>query len=283
MPLPENFSAWEQLQKMISYNHNRLVREYFSDVGGEDWEPDLSSTRAQLRIASTITDDDTDVMVQLRLYLFYDILGYGKRDLAVIYGSRFNDVPYVAGIPQLFLVFSQDEASTPENEPPIQHEKSARLMKFACKSGESKPAITKANMVDYAREVKAQFISNKKGVTYRSGNKSASYTDPENGFPKGNYMLVDSKAEAVEIYSKLCNVIDISFKPEKLKVNSPDKSSTTSAQAGKITVLGKQIQNQRYRPIANLRFRYAYISLGALIPPVFLIDTTGRYKPLVEI
>ena len=143
MPLPENFSPWEHLQQTLTFNHNRLVREYFSDVGDADWEPDLSSTRGSLRVASTITDNDTADMVLLRMYLFYEVLGYGKRDLAVVYGSRFNDAPPVAGTPQLFVVFSQYDASTPEDESPIQHEKSVRLMKYACKAGEAKPAITK--------------------------------------------------------------------------------------------------------------------------------------------
>ncbi|MBH8578022.1 hypothetical protein I8752_34765, partial [Nostocaceae cyanobacterium CENA369] len=81
---------------------------------------------------------------------------------------------------------------------------------------------------------------------------------------------------------KICNAIDVPFKTEKLIVNDPDKPSTTTATAGKITILGKQVQNRRYRPVAALRFRSAYISLGNLVPPVFLIDTTMRNKGLVS-
>ncbi|MDZ8054872.1 MAG: hypothetical protein RMX68_009055 [Aulosira sp. ZfuVER01] len=73
MALPEGFSPFEHLQDMIRLNHNKLVREYFSDVGGEDWEADLSSSRPQLRVAATMVDDDTAEMTLMRLYFFYDI------------------------------------------------------------------------------------------------------------------------------------------------------------------------------------------------------------------
>jgi hypothetical protein len=65
-------------------------------------------------------------------------------------------------------------------------------------------------------------------------------------------------------------------------LNDPDKPSTTTATAGKITILGKQVQNRRYRPVAVLRFRSAYISLGNLVPPVFLLDTTLQNQGLVK-
>nr|MBE9202140.1 hypothetical protein [Nodularia sp. LEGE 06071]MCC2696073.1 hypothetical protein [Nodularia sp. LEGE 04288] len=141
----------------------------------------------------------------------------------------------------------------------------------------------KANMVEIANEIKAVFLDAKKGITYTTGNKSASYTDPDNGFPKGNYLLCNSKADAVSIYSKMCNVIDVPYKGDgHIVVNDPDKPSTTTATAGKTTILGKQVQNRRYRPVAILRFRYAYISLGNLIGPTFLIDTTLRNQSLVD-
>jgi hypothetical protein len=138
-------------------------------------------------------------------------------------------------------------------------------------------------MTAIANEIKSLFLDNKKGINYTTGNKSASYTDPDNGFPKGNYLLVNSKSDATSIYSKMCNVIDVPYKGnDHVVVNDPDKPSTTTATAGKTTILGKLRNNRRYRPVAILRFRYAYISFGNIVPPVFLIDTTFRNQSLVE-
>jgi hypothetical protein len=281
--LPENFNNIEHLQKTWNQEHNRRVDRYFKDVPGNG---DLSGVRPSLKLACRALDSDNMYASWMRSDLFYNVIGYGRKNLAVFYGSKFDNAPSVAGHPQLFLVFSQDAAASPPEESPIQHEKSVRLMKFSCIAGEddgsTKPAISKANMTEIANEIKAQFLSANKGITYTTGNKSASYTDPENGFAKGNYLLVNSRADGIEIYQKICNVIDVPFKQDKLIVNNPDKPSTTTASAGKVTILGKQVQNRRYRPVAVLRFRSAYISLGNLIPPIFLIDTTLRNTGLVR-
>lgn len=279
MTLPENFDNIEHLQKTWNQEHNRRVDRYFKDVQGNG---DLSGVRPSLKLACRALDNDNMYASWMRSDLFYNIIGYGRKNLAVFYGNRFDTAPPVAGHPQLFFVFSQDDSATPSSESPIQHEKSVRLMKFSCASGNAKPAITKANMTEIATEIKNTFLSSGRGITYTTGNKSASYTDPDNGFPKGNYLLVNGRTDAVEIYQKICNVIDVPFHAERVVVNDPDKPSTTTATAGKVTILGKQVQNRRYRPVAALRFRSAYISLGNLVPPVFLLDTTLRNQSLVK-
>ncbi|MDZ8108989.1 MAG: hypothetical protein RM338_25655 [Nostoc sp. DedQUE12a] len=280
MSLPEGFDNIEHLQKTWNQEHNRRVDRYFKDVQGNG---DLSGVRPSLKLACRALDNDNMYASWMRSDLFYNIIGYSRKNLAVVYGSKFDTAPPVAGHPQLFLAFSQDGAAQPTDEPLLEHEKSCRLMNFSCSSEGVKPAITKTDMTAIAQEIKTLFLDNKKGITYTAGNKSASYTDPDNGFPKGNYLLVNSKAEAVNIYSKMCNVIDVPFKGDShIVLNDPDKASTTTATAGKTTILGKQRNNRRYRPVAVLRFRYAYISLGNLVPPVFLIDTTLRNQSLVE-
>ncbi len=280
MSLPEGFDNIEHLQKTWNQEHNRRVDRYFKDVLGNG---DLSGPRPSLKLACRALDNDNMYASWMRANLFYDIIGYSRKNLAVVYGSKFDSAPPVAGHPQLFLHFSQDGAAQPADEPLLEHEKSCRLMKFSCSSEGAKPAITKTDMIGIAQEIKTLFLDNKRGITYTTGNKSASYTDPDNGFAKGNYLLVNSKTDAVNIYSKICNAIDVPYKGDShIVLNDPDKASTTTATAGKTTVLGKQRNNRRYRPVAVLRFRYAYISLGNLIPPVFLIDTTLRNQSLIE-
>ncbi|MEA5624106.1 hypothetical protein [Nostoc sp. UHCC 0251] len=279
MSLPEGFDNIEHLQRTWNQEHNRRVDRYFKDVQGNG---DLSGVRPSLKLACRALDNDNMYASWMRSDLFYNVIGYGRKNLAVFYGNRLDTAPPVAGHPQLFFVFSQDGSASPSEESPIQHEKSVRLMKFSCSTGNSKPAITKANMTEIANEIKTTFLSSSRGITYTAGNKSASYTDPDNGFPKGNYLLVNSRTDGVEIYQKICNVIDVPFQAERVIVNDPDKPSTTTATAGKVTILGKQVQNRRYRPVAILRFRSAYISLGNLVPPVFLMDTTLQNQGLVK-
>ena len=229
--LPEGFDNIEHLQKTWTQEYNRRVDRYFSDVQGNG---DLSGPRASLKLACRALDNDNQYSSWMRADLFYNQIGYGRKNLAIVYGEKFSTAPPVAGHPQLFLHFSQDGAAQPTDEPLIEHEKSCRLMNFSCSSDGIKPAITKADMMAIANEIKSLFLDNKKGITYTTGNKSASYTDPDNGFPKGNYLLVNSKSDATSIYSKICNVIDVPYKGDgHVVVNDPDKPSTTTATAGK--------------------------------------------------
>lgn len=279
MTLPDDFNAFEHLQQTYKTEFNRRVDRYFRDVEGTG---DLSSARASLKLACRITDNDNDAMMNMRHNLFVNVIGYSRKNLAIFYGNAFDNAPPVAGHPQLCLLFSQDESATTPEDTPVRHEKTVRLMRYSCTPGNSQPAITKANMTEIATEIKTQFLSGSRGITYTCGNKSVSYTDPPNGFSRGNYILVNSKEDGVNIYEKLCNVIDVPFNPQLISVSDPDKPSTTTATAGKTTILGKQVQNRRYRPVAILRFRFAYISLGNLVPPVFLLDTTLRNQSLVS-
>ncbi|MBE9202109.1 hypothetical protein IQ233_23900, partial [Nodularia sp. LEGE 06071] len=181
MALPDDFNPFEHLQQTYKIEFNRRVDRFFKDITGNG---DLDSPRSSLKLACRIDDNDNDAMMNMRHNLFMNVIGYSRKNLAVVYGEKFDTAPPVAGHPQLFFHFSQDGAAQPTDEPLIEHEKSCRLMKFSCTTEGVQPAITKANMVEIANEIKAVFLDAKKGITYTTGNKSASYTDPDNGFPK---------------------------------------------------------------------------------------------------
>jgi hypothetical protein len=220
-------------------------------------------------------------MMSLRHHLLFDLLGYNKKNLAIFYGSSLDTALPVSGHPQLFLYFSQDSQAVPVNGKRLDHEKSCRLTRYASKAGQALPAITKANLIEIAREVKSQFVEGKKGLVYTSGKIAVSYTDPPNGFPRGGRWLVNSKTEAITLYQKLCNIVDRPFDINKINVITPEKDSSTQASTQTDTILGKQYKEPAYRPVANLRFRYAYVSFGGSASPIFLIDTTFRNTALI--
>ncbi|MCC5626853.1 hypothetical protein LC613_01060 [Nostoc sphaeroides CHAB 2801] len=278
--LPDNFQPFEHLQKVYIPQHNALVKQYFSDHP-PDWKPNIATARSSLRVACTMLDSDNQSIMNLRHHLLFDLLGYGKKNLAIFYGSKSDVLLPVSGHPQLYLYFSQDSQAVPANGKQLDHEKSCRLTRYACKSGQALPAITKANLIELAREVKAQFVEGKKGLVYTSGKIAVSYTDPPNGFPRGGRWLVNSKSEAITLYQKLCNVIDRPFDINKINVVTPEKDSTTQASSQTDIILGKQYKQAAYRPVANLRFRYAYVSFGGSASPIFLIDTTFRNTALI--
>ncbi|MEH2367997.1 hypothetical protein [Nostoc sp.] len=276
--LPSNYDSWEHLQSTYMLEYNRRVDKFFSDVLGNG---DLSSVRSSLKLACRLVDGDNQATWNLKTSLFFDVIGYSRKNLSIFYGSNSDIVLPVSNHPQLHLYFSQDSQAIPVNAKQIDHEKTCRLTRYASKSGESLPAITKANLLEIAREIKSFFMEGQKGITYTCGKVLVSYTDPINGFPKGNYWLVNSKSEAITLYGKLCNAIDRPFDANKINVGTPEKDSTVQGSSGTETILGASYKKRAYRPVANLRFRYAYVSFGGIASPIFLVDNTNRRTALV--
>ncbi len=242
--------------------YNPMVEKWFKVAAS------LGTKRGNLKTASLIKKDDSLLLILVRLFIFYFVVGYFKQGLATFYGSKFDKETDAAKHPQLFLYFSQDAAAVPDDTSKIDKEKSVRLTKLD-------QSITPTQLVELAREVKAAFTTSGKGWTYTTGKISVSYLDPDHGFYRGNYVLVANKTDGIELYKKLCNLIDVPFNIKNITVADPEKQnvgvSTTT-----VTIAGKKYKTKRYRPVGVVRFRYAYVSFGNNIPPMFLVDLTGK-------
>ncbi|MCF4968703.1 hypothetical protein [Nostoc sp. CMAA1605] len=271
MPLPEDFSPWEHLQSMLRLNHNKLVREYFRDVGGDDWEPDLTSTRGQLRIACTLDDNDTSAMTMLRMYLFYEVLGYGQKNLAVVYGSKERYTPPVTGHPRVILYFSQDRSGIPKGYGLVDAEMSFRLMK------ETEETFTPAEAETLGRKIKEEFTDGGKGIQFTKGKDIYAYYDKENGYRLK--ILCTTESDAIDVIQRCLRIQNIAYNKNFLSVSQPKK--TSNPKPGKTLIYGKQREKRRYRPIANVRFRYAICEIPGLTKPVALYDTTQKLPAIV--
>lgn len=275
MALPEGYEPFEHLQDVYRKSANKEVARYFSDLG-ENWEPSIADGRSSLRWACTHQDADTGVMTQMRHDLFYNILGYGRHGLAVFHGSFESQELPVTGHPIIHFYFSQDSESVPINGTRGDADYTVRLMQLTNTS-----ATLKTKLVEIANEIKTEFVDAKKGILLTKGNLSLSYTDVEKGFAKGKKILCNTEADGIDIIQRMCRVIDVEYDANKLTTNKPKRTSTTSATSGTQTIMGEVRKKRAYRPVANVRFRYAYASIPGEPNPIFLIDTTYRYKPLV--
>ncbi|QLE54838.1 hypothetical protein [Nostoc sp. TCL26-01] len=270
MPLPDN--TFEHLQDVIRKQHNAKVRDFFSDLGGEDWEPEIATNRGSLRTACTILDNDTAPVMEMRFRLFYDILGVGKEDLVVFHGVRNDESIPVEGRPLICFYFSQDAAATPDNLDPVDAEYSFRIM------DETQATFTEAKARTLGLKIKQEFIVSGKGIVFTKGKNIYKYVDEVKGYR--NRIYSNSEPDAIDVIRRLLACQNFTFDDDKLTVSQPKKNSTSTTATH--LVYGKQRKKKRFRPIANIRFRYAYMSLPGMNKDVFLVDTTGRYNPLVK-
>ncbi|MEH2243545.1 hypothetical protein [Nostoc sp.] len=275
--LPDNFQPFEHLQGIYVPEHNALVGQYFSDHPN-DWKPNIQTARSSLRVACTMLDTDNQLMMNLRHHLLFDLLGYGRKGLAIFYGSRESIDPPVVGYPKITFYFSQDSASMPAGENyRADAECSVRLMKL-----ENTSLNLREKLIEIAIEIKSQFLLNKQGIVLTKGKLCISYKDAKNGFPNGTKILAKTEEDAIDIYQKICNVIDVVFNEKNINVGNPKRPSTIGEITETQTIMGKKRKVKAYRRVDNVRFRYAYCLVPGEPNPVFLIDTTGKYDSLVK-
>ena len=276
--LPDNFQPFEHLQQVYIPQHNAIVKRFFSDHP-DDWKPNIATPRSSLRVACTMLDSDNQLMMNLRHHLLFDLLGYGKKGLALFYGSRESiDIP-VIGHPKIIFYFSQDSASVPAGQDyKADLECSVRLMNL-----ENTSLNLREKLIEIATEIKSQFIVNKKGIQLTKGNLCISYKDVKNGFPNGTKIFSNTEEDAIDIYRRICNVIDVIFNENHINVGNPKRASTIGEITQTQTIMGKQRKLKAYRRVINVFFRYAYCLIPGEPNPVFLVDTTGRYYPLIKL
>jgi hypothetical protein len=187
MPLPANFSEWEHFQSTLIRTQNRIVREEFNDVGDDDWEPDIGTSRASLRVACTLKDTDNGFLTIGRLFLYYFILRKCRDLVHPVYGSVIGgDGPVRRHRPQITLYFQEDYSDIEPGYAPVTGEISIRLM------NETAVSLTEANLRTYATKIKTSFTTGG-GFVWRKGKESSSYADWDKGYQL--QLLVRDKTE----------------------------------------------------------------------------------------
>lgn len=270
MDLPKDYTPSKHLKDMIRRDHNKVVARYFRDLG-PDWQPNLKTPRDQLRTACHITDDDTMVMVQTRLYYFYDVLGYGRSGLAQIFGSTEKFEPSATGHPKVVFYFSQD-AQSATNGKRLEAELSFRLM------GETESTFTPQKAKPLAARVLKLFVQGNKGITLNKDKTCYCYSDVENGF-KRSKVYASTRGDAVDMIRRLTEAADVTFDQDKLTTSNPERDNTVKPK--KKTVYGKQRSEPAFKPKGTVRFRYCYVELPSMGEPIFLVDTTYKYSSIL--
>lgn len=272
MSLPENFGSFEHAERVFRLQHNRQVADYFKDLGNS-WEPEIDTPRGSLRTACTMLDNDNALTIYIRRTLFSDILGYGRANLATFYGSRDALDVAVVGHPRVYFYFSQDADAVPNGQQKIDAEYSFRLM------DETQSTINVSKARTLATEIKNLFVNARQGIILTKGKNQYIYYHKERGYRLRVYG--NSESDAVDIIQKLLQLTNTNYDQDRLSIGTPKRSNTAVPE--NYIVYGTTKKKKRFRPIANVRFRYAYMEIPGKKDPVFLVDTTYRYGGLVAV
>lgn len=268
MPLPDNFNEAEHLQDLFRRYANKQVRNFFSDLGGESWQPDISTNRSSLRHGCTHKDDDSLPMTLLRWELF----NYARR-------LKF-DVPMI-GIPkasydverkyrpQIIINFMEDLTDVEIGYEAVFGRISFRLMDHTSET------LTPAVAQTFANRINSNFNTGN-GFVWHKGRIMTSYTDWNQGYQL--QILARNKADARAVIEKVLDIQNHTFDAKKFNCNenqSEAEAYPTIPPTDRI--YGELRRTSRKRPIANVRFTYAILHIHGLQNGIPLVDRTSLY------
>jgi len=266
--LPDHFSPSEHLQDLLKRYFNREVREWFSDLGGDEWEPDIGTTRGSLRVGCTHLDNDNLDMTILRIELFNFIRRqkFEMPFLGIPLGQFQETRRYR---PQIMLYFQEDVGDIEPGYSPVTGEVSFRLMDH------NSSTINEAVANTFANRVKSNFL-NGGGYVWRKGKTMVSYTDKAKGYQLQLYSR--SEAYGRELIERVLDVQNDT--PDWSKCNVSENQSPTAAYPTIPEldyVYGKSRRMPRKRPMADCRFQFALLHVWGLPNPIVLADRSGLY------
>jgi hypothetical protein len=269
MPLPQGFSEFEFLQDVIRRWQNRIVREEFSDLGGDEFDPDINISRHAIRHACTIKDNDTAEMTMMRLYAYYFIYRKAQDLQPPIYGipSTSFQSSFVFK-PQVMLYFQEPESDIEPGYPPVKGEISFRI------ADEESTTITQTKVNQLATRVRDAFA--RPPFEWHKGKIYVSYIDKPKGYKM--QLLCRSKAEGKRVIEQVLDVQ--SHTPVWKNMNVSEKENEMEAfptVPPMERILGKNRRMQRRRPIATVKFRYAVLHVHGVYRPICLVDRSGIF------
>lgn len=271
MPIPPQFNEVEQLQMLTRRFANKAVREDFRDLGGDDWNPDVSTIRGAMRWALTHKDNDPINVTLLRLFLYYFTYGKARSLQPPIYGIPVQDFQETfSHHPQIKLFFMEDAEDVDDDYYPIRSEITFRLI------NETESTITEANARALAQRIDTAFGTNK-GFRWKRGRETWMYVDLRRGYRLKLFVWDETEAKRV-----IEQVLDIQGHTpdwdEHLKDATNRKDLRTSIVPKTKRIYGKNRKLPRVKPVGHVRFRWAELSVWGLVNPITLVDKSGRRR-----
>lgn len=274
MTLPENFNSWEHFQDVWRKVHNKNVRDYFSDLGGDEWDPDISLSRGSARVAATMEDNDTSHQMLCRWLFFHGDCRNWEAFQTPIYGIPVEDFQGERFFrPQITLYFCENAADVEPNYQPVRGQISIRLV------NKTNQTISKTDLNTIATKIKNIFATPR--YKWRKGKESYGYKEADKLYKFKVYARTENDAK--DLIEKILDIQNHTPDWDKLRVNKAvNESSAYPTNPGTEIILGETRRKTRYRPIADVYFVSAFAHIYNIKKPLTLVDTTGRFNDALE-
>jgi hypothetical protein len=266
MVLPANFSGSEHLQDLFRRYMNREIRAFFIDLGGEDWEPEITTPRGALRIGCTHLDSDSLTMTLLRWELFQHVRTLKFQQ--PFYGVPIGDYHQTRRFkPQVQLYFQEDEGDVAPGYAPVTGQIAFRLMNY------TESTINRTVAQTLANRINSEFAIGG-GYVWRKGKVMFTYTDREKGYKL--QLLCRTEAEGVQLVNKVLDANNDTPDWTKSNVSENQQPAQAFPTIPELDfIYGESRRRPRRRPIADVRFQFAILNVHGLVNPIPLVDRSG--------
>jgi hypothetical protein len=110
---------------------------------------------------------------------------------------------------------------------------------------------------------------------FTKGPKIITYTDKKLGYKLQIYTTLLSEGES--LIKKILGIRNHTFDEDKLGESAKPKKKSVNRATSTRRVYNRTVKIRKWRPIANVRFRHAYLYVHGLDDVIPLVDTTGEW------
>jgi hypothetical protein len=259
---------WHNLKTFLRKAYNREVNEWFKDLDSEAI-PDNSTGRKNAKRACLVLANESQSMALMKMLAFrFTVQRVHLRP--DIYGTPIGTLDAQRKYrPQVVLEFAEDEMAVEAGYARVDGKISFRLM------DETSTTLSNTELTIMATKIKTEF-GGVNGLVWKKGKDLASYTHKSKGYQF--QLLVKSKEDAKDLITKVLAISSDTPDWSKLSYKEADDATTAYPTIpGTAVILTKTCKKPRIRPIANVRFQYAYCSVWGKPNPVILYDRSLRY------
>jgi hypothetical protein len=257
----------ERFQDFCRKYINRKVKDHFSDLGDERWQPDFNVDRHFTRWVCTHQDKDPLTLTVGRLLVyFFKIQGLLDEPLYTIPSTRLQQS--VETIPQIIINFQETAQSARENRRVKNPLGAEHYLRF---DGDFS---SEAEVQRIARKVQQIFAT--PVFSFQKGVLKYTYQDKR----KGILIIVatPNETQARNVIEKLLAVIDERPSWKKL---TESRSNRDFTETETVRINGKTYKKPRRRQLGTVYFISAELHVEGLPGNIRLIDLGGRYSSAI--
>lgn len=270
MTTKETFTPVEHFKSVAIKTYNKLVKEEFRDIE-DDLTEDITTPRSSLKTACLIKDNDSQILINNRMMLFYFTLRKASDLQAPIAGIPLDEYQQkITFKPQITLFFKEKQSEVETGFFPLRSQISIRLI------DETNSTITNAKLTSIATEIKREF-GGINPFKFKRGKICVHYHDKETGYKI--FLYVFSKQEAKDVLAKVLGLVNKTPQWEFLTASENDSNSEAyPTLPQQKNILGELRRLPRKRPVGNVYFTHATAEIFGVPKPIFLYGGENSFR-----